>query len=247
MGWRRWLTARRARVATGLLAPPLAAAVLYALRTWVPNTDAALIMVVVVVGVAVTGDRLAATLAAVSATVWFDFFLTPPYLRFTISSNQDVQTTVLLLLVGLSITEIAVRSASHRRFASEEAAHLALISSVSAQALGSGPTSELIERVRAELTSLLDLKSTTLVNAQAQPRLLPVLRRDGRIAWGAGSWPVDDYGLPEVPVELPLRVEGEDLGAFLLSDDRHEPVSRERLIVAGMLADQVAAAMARHP
>jgi len=59
------------------------------------------------------------------------------------------------LVVGSSITEIAVRSASHRRFASEEAAHLALLSSVSAQALRPGPADDVIERVRAEIAGML--------------------------------------------------------------------------------------------
>jgi len=240
------LTGRQARIVAGLAAPPLAAALLHSLSTWVPNTDAALIMVVVVVAVAVTGDRVAATLAAVSVPVWFDFFLTVPFFRFAISSSQDIQTTVLLLLVGLSVTEIAVRSAAHRRVATEEAAHLALISSVSAQALGPGSTSELVERVRAELRDLLGVREVSFIQSRVQPRSLPLLHRDGRVEWGDGPWPTQEYGLPEVPVELPLHVEGEDFGAFLVTDDRHAPVPRERLIVAGMLADQVAASFALH-
>ena len=42
---------------------------------------------------AATGDRFAGLLAAVSGGVWFDFFLTEPYLRFTIEDRDDIETT----------------------------------------------------------------------------------------------------------------------------------------------------------
>ena len=38
---------------------------------------------------------LAEVLAAVSAAVWFGFFLTVPYERFTITRAADIETTVL--------------------------------------------------------------------------------------------------------------------------------------------------------
>ena len=60
-------------VVAAIFAPFLVAAALAPFRTSVPNTDAALLMVVVVVAVAATGLRLAGYVAAVSAAVWFDF------------------------------------------------------------------------------------------------------------------------------------------------------------------------------
>ena len=44
-----------------------------------------LAMLLVVVAVATNGDRLTGVLAAVSTAVWFDFFLTQPYERFTMT------------------------------------------------------------------------------------------------------------------------------------------------------------------
>ena len=41
-----------------------------------------------VVAVAAAGHRAAGVLAAVSAAVWFDFFLTVPYERFTITGRR---------------------------------------------------------------------------------------------------------------------------------------------------------------
>ena len=90
-----------------------------------PNTDAALVLVLVVVAVAANGFRAAGYLAAVSAAVWFDFFLTQPYQRFTIDRVADVRTTVLLLLVGVAVTEIAVWGRRKAALASGQEAYLA--------------------------------------------------------------------------------------------------------------------------
>ena len=58
--------------------------------------------VAAVVLVAANGHRVAGILAAVSATVWFDFFLAKPYEHFSISGRTDIETTVLLV-VGLPL------------------------------------------------------------------------------------------------------------------------------------------------
>src|ERR1700719_5440226 len=95
------LTRDRLAVLAAVAAPLALAAVLVPFRTSFPNTDAALAMLLVVVAVAANGYRLAGVLAAVSTAVWFDFFLTEPYERFSITSRNDVETTVLLLVIGV--------------------------------------------------------------------------------------------------------------------------------------------------
>ena len=95
-------------VAAGLLGPLALAAILVPFRAHFPNTDAALAMLLVVVAVAANGNRLAGYLAAVSTAVWFDFFLTRPYEQFTINRQTDIETTVLLLVIGVAVTELAV-------------------------------------------------------------------------------------------------------------------------------------------
>ncbi|MEU7905749.1 DUF4118 domain-containing protein [Actinoplanes sp. NPDC049118] len=60
------------------------------------------------VAVAASGNRLAGYLAALSAGVWFDFYFTEPYQRLTIGDRSDVETFVLLLAVGIAVTELAV-------------------------------------------------------------------------------------------------------------------------------------------
>ncbi|MFD2122550.1 DUF4118 domain-containing protein [Streptomyces cirratus] len=61
-----------------LAAPFLVALALVPFRTDLSATNAALILVVAVVAVAAVGTRTAGAVAALSAAVWFDFFLTSP-------------------------------------------------------------------------------------------------------------------------------------------------------------------------
>ena len=51
---------------------------------------------------------MAGYLAALLAGLWFDFFCTEPFQRFTIADRLDVETTILLLIVGGAVTELAV-------------------------------------------------------------------------------------------------------------------------------------------
>ena len=43
-------------------------------RAGFPDTDAALVLILLIVAVAANGHRLAGFVAALSAAVWFDFF-----------------------------------------------------------------------------------------------------------------------------------------------------------------------------
>jgi|SRR5271165_48867 len=92
----RYLT--RDRIA--ILAALAVAAVLLPFRASWPDTSVALLLVVVMVGVAAAGNRVAGGLPAVRAALWFGFFCTVPYYRFTIRSPADIATAVLLLLTG---------------------------------------------------------------------------------------------------------------------------------------------------
>ena len=76
-------------------------------------------------------------MAAASAAVWFDFFLTLPYERFTITRRADIETTVLILAVGIAVTEIAVRGRRQQAVASRRAGYLDGISAA-ARAVATG-------------------------------------------------------------------------------------------------------------
>lgn len=89
------LTRDRIALLAAIVGPLAVSAALTPVRHSLSNTDAAL-LVAVVVAVAAVGHRVAGYLAAVSSAAWFDFFLTQPYEHFTITRRADVETTVLL-------------------------------------------------------------------------------------------------------------------------------------------------------
>ena len=52
--------------------------------------------------------RPAGLVAALSSGVWFDFFLTEPAGRFAIAKADDIEVTVLLVLIGVAVPEVAL-------------------------------------------------------------------------------------------------------------------------------------------
>ena len=154
-----YLTRDRLAVLAALAAPLVLAAILVPFRTSFPNTDAALAMLLVVVAVAANGYRLAGVLAAVSAAVWFDFFLTQPYERLSITHRTDIETTVLLLVIGVAVTEIAVWGRRQQAAATRRAGYLDGINSGARAVAAGGSASALIEQVTRQLTRLLTLRS----------------------------------------------------------------------------------------
>ena len=147
----------RAALVAGLLAPVAVAAALVPLRDRVANTSVALLLVLAVVGVAMSGRRTAGFAAAVSASVAFDFFWTPPYETLAIRAADDVETAILLLLVGAAITEIVAWSRRQQAAADREAGYRdGVLAAAEAVASGDAP-SRVIDRVAGQMVPLLGL------------------------------------------------------------------------------------------
>jgi len=232
------------------LAGPLAlAAVLVPFRASFPNTDAALAMLLVVVAVAANGHRLAGILAAASTAVWFDFFLTQPYERFTITRRTDIETTVLLLVIGVAVTEIAVWGRRQYVTASRRAGYLDGISGAAqAVALG-GSAPALTEQVTSQLTQLLSLRSCGFQHGIAGVGRPARLQHDGSVTIGERAWDVDALGFPrDGDTELLVESGGIFQGRFLMTPAPGARPTLEQRLLAVAFADQVGAALATsHP
>src|SRR6476659_7848817 len=96
-------------VSVGSMGAIAAGAALVAVRDHFAQVNAVLILVFFVLLGAVIGGRVAGVVSALTAAVSFDFFYTQPYNSLKINSAADVETTILLLLVGLAMGEIVVR------------------------------------------------------------------------------------------------------------------------------------------
>ena len=141
-----------------LAAPLAAAAILLPFRVSWPNTNVALLLVVVVVAVAAIGNRVAGAIAAIGAAVWFDFFFTLPYERFTIRSSADVTTFVLLLVVGVAVSQLAAYARRLKVVAITDAGYLAQIHETAALTQTAKSPDDVVDHVREQLIALLDLQ-----------------------------------------------------------------------------------------
>src|SRR4029079_12627671 len=79
------------------------------------NANLALILMAVVVVAAIVGGRASAALAAITATLSLDFFLTVPFNSMRIERADDIETTLIFLAVGFVVGAIAGRFRQSRR------------------------------------------------------------------------------------------------------------------------------------
>jgi hypothetical protein len=232
-------------IGAALLVPPIACAVLSLFRAGFANTNAALVLVLVVVAAAATGIRTAGIAAALSAAVWFDFFLTAPFQNFAILDPTDIETAVLLVLVGLAVTEVALWGRRQQARASREQGYLdGVVGTAASIGAGNASTEALVERVGEQIAEVVGLDRCRF-DTGTDP-VLATLDDTGAMTYDRHPYDVDRLGLPtDTEVELAVRSHGVVRGRFLLTAaTRVVRPSPEQLRVAGALANQVGAALA---
>jgi len=240
----RWSRDRSA-VLAALLAPPAVAALLIPFRSGtLPGADAALVLVVVVVAVAANGYRVAGVICAVSSALWFDFFLTQPYERFAISSRDNIETTVLLLVVGVLVTELACWGRRLRRVVVSGGAQVAGVEATAELIASGGGRDAVLDQVGRQLSELLALRGCRFERDAATEDHPPVLQPDGTLRWGAALWDVESLGLPDDEVALPARFQGRPFGRFMLLPTPRTAPSVAARRVSVVLADMVGAMFA---
>jgi len=217
-------------------------------RASFPNTDAALALILVIVAVAAFGSRLAGILAAVSAAVWFDFFLTRPYERFSITRAADIETTVLILVIGMAVTELSVWGHRQQLAAIRRAGYLEGINAAARAVAAGSSASVLIEDISRQLVRLLSLRSCRFERGVAGLGRPARIRSDGQVeAPGRPDvLPVDRDGLPAT-TELLVENHGVLQGRYLLTAEPSSRPTLEQRLVAVAFADQVGAALAASP
>lgn len=238
--YRGWLLA--ASIAT----PLVVAALLALVRDDLSTAAAVLVLVLVVVAASSTGVRVAGLLAALSAGVFFDLFLTRPYGTLAVSNPDDVEALVLLLAVGLAVTELALWGRRQQAGSSRRRGYLDGVLTAAEQVAGrNADPRDLIALVGAELTRLLELDGCRF--APVAPHLRTVVQPDGVVRSGHRDLDVERHGLPpDEEILLPVRSGGRTLGGFVLTAaTRVRRPTEEQLRVAVLLADQVGTALAR--
>jgi hypothetical protein len=199
---------------TAALVGPLAVSgIMVAFRGQLFPTNAALVLVLPVLAAAIVVCRVVGAVSAGIATLCFDFFFTRPYYSFTINRRDDVETTIVLLAVGLVVGELVVRSRRSERLAVASRREVDQVRRVAELAAGAGSRGRLISVVDREVVALLGARgarfervpfSTTLPSLGHGVVTLPGAEPNGR-----------PLGPPN-EVELPVWGGGREIGRLVL-------------------------------
>ncbi len=226
--------------------PLLACALLATVRSSIENTNAALLLVLIVVAAASTGLRFAGVLAAVSSALCFDYFLTAPFHRLAIDDRADLETAVLLVLVGVAVTEIALWGRRQQARSSRSQGYLdGMLQTVGSagSVVADGPSlSDVVADELRDVLAIDDARFTTSSALVTSARL----ERDGELSRDSRPVDVDSHGLPtDTEIELAVQNAGVVYGRYLLTaSTRICRPSLEQRRVAVALADQVGASLA---
>ncbi len=220
-----------------------------AFKDSVTNATAVLVLVLFVVAVAAMGDRLAGLMAALSSAAAFDFYLTEPYQRFDIYDPNDVEAAVLLVLVGVGVTELALWGRRQQGRASRRAGYLEGVHQT-AEIIGDRQSTpeQIIHRVAEQIRQVLDLDRCHFVpDTQPSPQA-PRIDHDGSLSRGGQTLNIEQDGLPtHEEIGLIVSAAGVTRGHYLLTAaTRTRRPTLEQRKVAVLLADQVGAFLADH-
>ena len=239
-------TVREHRLATTLVAallPLVAAALLSLVRDTVSAATAVLVLVACVVAAGATGIRAAGLAAAVSAVAWFDFFLTEPYGSFAISSSDDLEDAVLLLVIGGIVTETALWGLRQEAALARQSGYLGgVLTTAETLATHHESREQVTHSVGLRITELLGLDSCRFVAGPQPDPGAPTFDHSGALVRDGSPLNVERDGLPvDTTMYLPVRSGGQVRGHFVLTAATHvSRPSADQRRVAALLADQVA-------
>jgi K+-sensing histidine kinase KdpD len=239
----QWRTAVRVGA---VVVPLLTCAIFATVRDSITAATVVLVLVLWVVAAAATGDRIAGLLAAVSGGAWFDFFLTAPYQQFAIKGSDDIEATILLVVIGLAVTEIALWGHRQQARAAGRSGYLeGVLFAARLVSDGDTPASALVDVVARQITDVLGADECRFVEGPVTDTRVAVLDHDGEVTRGDHTVDVDRVGMPSNDfVAIPVRRGSRVVGHFLLTATSQVTYpSAEQRRVAVLLADQVAAAV----
>ncbi len=242
-GWPQATWWRPTVRAVAVAGPLLTCGILSTVRGNVTAATSVLVLVVWVVAAAATGDRPAAVLAALSAGLWYDFFLTVPYARFTIDDPDDVEATVLLVVISLAVSEIALWGRRQHAHAARRSGYLdGVVHAARTAAEGHASAKTLVDVVGRNIVDVLGAEDFRYVEGPVYDARITTLDHDGVLTRAGRPVDVERNGLPTDEYVAVLVQRGPAvLAHFLLTATSRSvhPTSEQRR-VAVVLADQLA-------
>lgn len=225
------------RLFAGLV--PVAVAVAWLpLRRHLPNTDLALVLVVVTAGVGSFGSRVAVAVGAVGAGLSFDLLHTTPYGDLAIHSAKDVLTTAFLVVAGLLMGEVVFRLHRYRRRAEADADAFALVTDAAGLVATGSEVGLVIEALATELASGLSLSDCAFEPGPPEGDVAFV-GRDATVVRLDGTAAAHHRDL----LDLPVWSSGEIVGRFRMVLRPGTALGPAQLQLAVGIADQAGAAL----
>jgi hypothetical protein len=158
------------------------------------------------------------------------------------TDTDDIETAVLLLVVGLIVSQLAAHARRLEVVTVTDAEHLRRIHDTADPARTTSSADAVVEHVRRQLTELLGLRTCRFEYGTLMGRP-PRLEQDGMVAVGRRRWDVDAAGWPEGDIELRAYGNGHYFGRFMMTPGPGAVPSLKARLVAVTLADQAGAAL----
>jgi Domain of unknown function (DUF4118) len=228
----------------GPMAAFFVAALLVVARDDIGTTNVALLIALVVV-VAATADRAAGVATALVASLAYNFFHTEPYRSLRISDGQDILTVVLLIVIGLVVSEISARArqaiSGRKRLGDAERS---LERTAELLASGAG-VSEIWESIRRDIIRLMHVADCRFEDASGSGSIseLPFISRAGTLDAQRRVWVDTGFELPESGAAIRVVYRGDELGQIALIPRAGAGSLTDERRLAVALADQFAVSL----
>jgi hypothetical protein len=222
----------------------LVAGLLVPIRGWLGASNVALVLAILVVGAAIIGGRMAGAVTSVAAALAFDFFHTEPYYTLRIDKREDVIAAVLLLVLGISVGQLAVMRVRSRREADLATRGAVRLEDVAAIVAAGASLDEAWPVVRRCLIEQLELSECRFEVPPFRDSLTEIDRR-GKLDTNALHYEAGGFVLPAEGAEIHVVHGGRLLGRLVLVPLKGRGTTRAERRVAVALADQLAVAASR--
>jgi K+-sensing histidine kinase KdpD len=233
-------------LALAVLGPLLVSGALIGFRHEFGPGGTALVLVLVVFAAGTIGGRRGGIVSALVAALCFDFFFTQPYYSLTIDSRDDIETAIVLLIVGAAVGELVARERRSRRMAQVKKREVDQIRRVAELGAGARPDGRLITIVQREVVDLLSARGARFERPPF-PTTLPRLGHE-RLTLPAHGDGVGPPAGPNNEVELQVWGRGREIGRLVVTlavdSTLVTMISAEDRALAVALADQLGAVLA---
>jgi hypothetical protein len=222
----------------GLL-PVAVAAAWIPLRSALPNTDVALLLVLSVGAVSLVGGRWASVVGSLAGAAAFDVFDTPPFGQLVQNRTRDVVTTVVLVGAALVVGELGVRLAASRAVAAGRRADFAVLSGAAGLMAFGEDAQVVVGALAGELVARVGLVDCEFAyGAPSGDR--PCVARDGTLVQLERELPPG----PVTEIDLPVWTGIDVVGRYRMTLGPGPSPSPDRLLTAVGIAEQAGAALA---